>query len=154
MKKSSDLPVCSAVPQPLRHRVPQVGFLVTSKCNPVSPTGLHHTMRYNFDSLWDGRSGDRISAGGRGGGPRFSVPVQTGPEVQPVSYTMSTGSFQGVKRPRRVVDHPTPSSVEVKETEQLYLYSPSGTSWPVLGRTCALQYSFKNSRQQKHTAVQ
>ena len=30
---------------------------------------------------------------------------------------------------------PTPSSTEVKERAELYLYSPSGTSWPVLGRT-------------------
>ena len=28
-----------------------------------------------------------------------------------------------------------PSSAEVKERVQLYLYSPSGPSWPVLGRT-------------------
>ena len=28
---------------------------------------------------------------------------------------------------------PTPSSAEVKERVELYLYSPSGASWPVLG---------------------
>jgi len=28
---------------------------------------------------------------------------------------MGTGSFQGVKRPGRGVEHPTPSSAEVKE---------------------------------------
>jgi hypothetical protein len=28
-----------------------------------------------------------------------------------------------------------PSSGEVKERVELYLYSPSGPSWPVLGRT-------------------
>jgi len=33
-------------------------------------------------------------------------------------------SFQGVKRPGRGVDHPPPSSAEVKETVELYLYSP------------------------------
>jgi hypothetical protein len=60
--------------------------------------------------------------------------VQTGPEALPVSCTMGTGSlFQGVKRPERGVAHPTPSSVEVKERVELYLYSPSGPSWPVLG---------------------
>jgi hypothetical protein len=31
------------------------------------------------------------------------------------------------------VDHPTPPSAEVKERVELYLYSPSGPSWPVLG---------------------
>jgi hypothetical protein len=44
-------------------------------------------------------------------------------------------SFRGVKRPGRGVDHPPPSSAEVKERVQLYLYSPFGPSWPVLGRT-------------------
>ena len=28
---------------------------------------------------------------------------------------------------------PTPSSTKVKERVELYLYSPSGPSWPVLG---------------------
>jgi len=45
---------------------------------------------------------------------------------------MGTGSFPGVKRPGRGVDHPPPSSAEVKERVELYLYSPSGPSWPVL----------------------
>ena len=44
-------------------------------------------------------------------------------------------SFPGVKRPGRGVDHPHPSSPEVKERVELYLYSPSEPSWPVLGRT-------------------
>ena len=39
----------------------------------------------------------------------------------------------GKERPGRGVDHPAPSSAEVKERVALYLYSPSGTSWSVLG---------------------
>jgi hypothetical protein len=39
------------------------------------------------------------------GGARFSAPVQTGPGAHPASYTMGTGSFQGVKRPAQGVDH-------------------------------------------------
>ena len=70
-----------------------------------------------------------------GGGGRFSAPVQTGPRTHPASYTVGTGSFPGIKRPGRGVDHPSPSSVEVKERVELYLYFPSGPSWPVLGRT-------------------
>jgi len=48
----------------------------------------------------------RIESLGRGGGARFSAPVQTGPGAHPSSYTMGTGVFQGVKRPGRGVDHP------------------------------------------------
>ena len=42
-------------------------------------------------------------------------------------------SFPGVKRPGRGVDHRHPSRATVKERIGLYLYSPSGSSWPVLG---------------------
>jgi hypothetical protein len=62
-------------------------------------------------------------------GARFSA------RTQPVSYTIGTGSFPGVKRTARSVDHPPPSRAEVKERVELYLYSPSGPSWPVLGWT-------------------
>ena len=41
----------------------------------------------------------------------------------------------GVKLPGRGVDHPLPSSVEVKERVELYIYSPFGPSWLVLGWT-------------------
>ena len=66
-------------------------------------------------------------------GRDFSAPVQTGPGAYPASYTVGTASFPGVKRPGRDVDHPPPSSVEVKERVELYLYSPSGPSWPFKG---------------------
>jgi len=66
-------------------------------------------------------------------GATFSAPVQTGLGAHPTSYTMGTGSFSGVKRPGRGVDHPPSSSDEVKERVELYLYSLSGTSWPGKG---------------------
>jgi len=66
-------------------------------------------------------------------GARFSAPLQTGPEARPAFYTLGTGSCLGVKRLGHGVDHPPSSSAEVKERVELYLYSPSGTSWPVLG---------------------
>jgi hypothetical protein len=62
--------------------------------------------------------------------PHPSTPT-LGP-TQP-SYTMGTESFPEVKRPGRGVDHPPPSSAEVQERVQLYLYSTSGPSWPVIG---------------------
>jgi hypothetical protein len=48
-------------------------------------------------------------------------------------YNLYRVSFPGVKRPGRGVDHPPPSSARVKERVELYLYSPSGPSWPVIG---------------------
>jgi len=41
--------------------------------------------------------------------------------------------LEGAKRPEQGVDHPFPSSSEVKERLELYLYSPSGLSWYLLG---------------------
>jgi len=46
---------------------------------------------------------------------------------------MGAGSLSGIKRPGRGVDHPPPSSGEVQERVELYLCSPSGPSWPVVG---------------------
>ena len=66
-------------------------------------------------------------------GPDFPHPVQTGPGAHPASYTMGNGSFPGLKRPGRGVDHPPTSNAEVKERVELYLYSPSGPSCSVLG---------------------
>jgi hypothetical protein len=70
-------------------------------------------------------------------GARFFAPAQNGPGAHPASYKMGTVSFPGVQRPGRGVDHP-PSSAEFKERVQLYLYFPSGPSWPVLGRPLPL----------------
>jgi hypothetical protein len=52
---------------------------------------------------------------------RFSTPVQTGPGAQPASYTMRTGCVPGIKRPERGVEHPAPSSIEIKERVTLLL---------------------------------
>jgi len=54
-------------------------------------------------------------------GAGFSAPVHNGPGAHPASYTVGTGSFLGVKRPGRGVDHPLPSSAEVKERVELYV---------------------------------
>ena len=57
---------------------------------------------------------------------RFSAPVQAGLGAYLASCTMDTGSFPGVKRPGRGVDHPPPSSAEVKERVELYRFFPMG----------------------------
>jgi hypothetical protein len=71
-------------------------------------------------------------------GAIFSAPVQTGPGAHPASYTMGTGSFSRVMRPERGVNHTPLSIAEVKEGVELYLYSLSGPSWPVLGLSVCL----------------
>jgi hypothetical protein len=92
--------------------------------------------RHNFtfyitvgsDCLRVGRSGNRISMGAR-----FSATVQSGPGApSSLLYNGYWVSFSGVKRPGRGVDHTSPSSIEVKQGVEPYLYSPSGPSWLVL----------------------
>jgi len=75
-----------------------------------------------------GRSEHRIPLG-----RDFPHPSRSALGAHPASYTMDAGSFSGVKRPGRGVDHPPPSSADVKERVELYLYSNSGLSWPVIG---------------------
>ena len=69
---------------------------------------------------------------------RYSTPVQSGPGAHPASYTVVTWSLPGVKGVRTLCRPPTPFSPQVKERVELYLYSPSWPSWPVLGRTLPL----------------
>ena len=66
-----------------------------------------------------------------GGGRDFPHPSRPalGPTHPPVQWVPE------VKRPGRGVDHPPPSSAEVEGRAELYLYSPSGPSWPVIGWT-------------------
>ena len=97
-----------------------------------SDDGPEQLCRYS-DSLWAGQSGDRISVG-----TRFTAPVQTDPGAHPASYTVATRSFPEVERPGRDADSPSPSTAEVKETVELYICSPSGPSWPVVGWTSPL----------------
>jgi len=66
-------------------------------------------------------------------GARFCAPIQTSPEAHPASYTIGTGSFLGVKWPGHGVDHSPPTSTEVKGRVNVYIYSPSGPSSPVVG---------------------
>jgi hypothetical protein len=65
----------------------------------------------------------------------FPHPSRQALMAHPASYTMGTGFFPGVKRPGRDVGHPPTSSAEVKERVELYLYSSSGSSWPVIAWT-------------------
>jgi hypothetical protein len=97
--------------------------------------------RYS-NSLLAGRSGDRIPVGAR-----FSASVpdrSCGPSS--ILYNGYWISFSRVKRPGRDVNHRATSSAEVKERVELYIYSPSGPSWPLLGRN--LSFLFNTPREQ------
>ena len=67
--------------------------------------GLDNTVGIATSYGLDG-PGDRIPVGAR-----FSAHVQTGPGAHPASYSMSTGSFPGVKRPGvALTTHPLSSA--------------------------------------------
>ena len=73
---------------------------------------------YNVSSQ-DERSVDRIPVRAT-----FSLPVETAPVAHADSYTKGTGSFPGLTRSERGIDHPLPST-EVKERLELQFYSLS-----------------------------
>ena len=77
-------------------------------------------MRYS-DLLRGGRSGDRVLVEARFSHPSRPALGPTQPPIQ--GYRVS---FPGVKRPRRDVNHPPPSSAEVKERVELCPISTLG----------------------------
>ena len=89
-------------------------------------------------------------------GARFSAPVRTVPGAHPVSYTMGTRSPPWVKWPGHCVNHPHPSITKVKGRVELYLYSPSGPSCPVLGWTLSFRVEKTSSAvmRQSHIVCQ
>ena len=125
-------------------------YISCSSCHQNSVRFLFFPLPPSFslihptDSLRAGRSGDRIPMGAR-----FSAPVHTGTTDHPASYTMGSGSFLGVKRPRRDVNHPHPSSAKVEERVELYLFSPSRPSWSVLGLILPLTLPLRFGEQYK-----
>jgi hypothetical protein len=73
-------------------------------------------------------------------------PHPSRPSVGPTQtlYSGYRGSFLWIKRPGRGANYPPPSSADVKERVDLYLYFPSGSSWPVRGRP--LRWTLKCKR--------
>ena len=65
-----------------------------------------------------------------GGGRDFSESVQNGPAAHPVSHTMGTGTFPGVKRPRRGVDHPPHLAPRLKKEYSVISTPPVGLRSP------------------------
>jgi hypothetical protein len=72
--------------------------------------------------------------GSNPGGGGYFTPIQAVPGAHQASYRMGTGSFLVVNRPGCHINHPPLSSAEVSVRVELYLYSPSGPSWPLLGQ--------------------
>jgi hypothetical protein len=64
--------------------------------------------------------------------PHSSSPAMR-PTEPPIQWDRV--SFTGVQLSGRALDHPPQSSAEVKERLELYIYSSSGPSWPVLNFT-------------------
>ena len=116
--------------QDLQSRRKKAVGSVRRSTGPVQP--ISHTTSYSRDSSVGiatryGLDGPGIESRW---GKRFSAPVHA---AHSASCTMGTGSFPGVKRPRRCVDHPPPSSVEVEGRVELYIYSTYEPSSPVIG---------------------
>jgi hypothetical protein len=57
-----------------------------------------------------------------------------GSEAHPAACKLGTRSFPGGKAVEAWRWPPTPLSAEVKEKVELYLYSLSGSSWPIPGQ--------------------
>ena len=68
-------------------------------------------------------------------------PCPSTPTLEPTQSSVQyvPAFFPGLKRLERSVDHPPPSSAEVKERVELYRYSSAGPSWPILGLTSRLE---------------
>jgi hypothetical protein len=79
----------------------------TNKQASGTVTGPRWCSRYS-DSFWAGRSGDRIPVAAR-----FSA-----------CYTIGTGSFPGVKRQGRGVNHPPPRLATRLKKEYIYTSNP------------------------------
>jgi len=61
-------------------------------------------------------------------GTSITAHIQTGPGAQPGYQT----TLMDRKKPGRGFDQPPLPSAEVEERVELYLYTPSWPSWPVL----------------------
>ena len=94
-------------------------------CSWIHALHCHFILGRDRDLLRAGRSRNRIPVG-----VRFSATVLTCLGAHAAPYKVGT-----VKRPGLGLNHPPPSSAEVKERVELHSYFPSGTSWSVLGWT-------------------
>ena len=155
--RTRDLPTCSAVPQVYLECRYYRGYQLISKSkvmqkkgvwgDAIIPLVIHNLcIRANVGGeiqvqlcdplgtspwyLLSRRLGGSRSRFERFGHQKYMSPYRT----------MGAGHFPGVKRPERRAVHPPPSKCRGHERVGLYLYSPSGHSWPVIGRTFTFTY--------------
>jgi hypothetical protein len=97
--------------------------------------------------LWAGRSWVQTPVGGE------FFPTRPGQSWGPpiLLYNGWRVSFPGGKQLKWGIKYSPPSSAKVKERVQLYLYSLSGPSWPVIGWMLPLPYN--NSCQKYNPAT-
>jgi hypothetical protein len=111
------------------------GIGIRRSLTPIVPYAFFACICDNFifsnsDTVGSWRSGDRKGCGDE----IFSTrPDRPWGSSNPL-YVEHRVSLRWVKKPGRGFDHPPFSSVEVKENAKLYLYSPCGPTWSVLGR--------------------
>jgi len=89
----------------------------------VHNCGPGYLSRYS-DSLRAGRPVARIRVEAT-----YSASIHTGPEAYPAPYKISTGYIFRSKAAEVGLDYPRPSSADVQERVELYLYSSCGPSW-------------------------
>jgi hypothetical protein len=92
-------------------------------CGPDSSVGI--ATRYGLD-------GPRIKSRWGWDFPQPSRPA-LGPTQPPIQLYSGYRVFPGSKAAGAWCLPPTPSNVYIKERVELYLYSPSGSSWHVIG---------------------
>ena len=135
--------VIASILQWLNRRWRHVADIGNMRCEQIPPPsetprkmcGPGELSRYG-DSVRAGRSGDRIPVGGEIYHTRPDWPWGS-PSLLYNGYRVC---FPGVKRPGRGIDHPSPLSVEAKVRVELYIFSPSGPSWPVRGWAWPLRW--------------
>jgi hypothetical protein len=87
----------------------RTGYTVSSRSRVGRDSAVDIATRYGMDVL------------GLNPGGGFLAPVQTSPGTHPASYTMCTGSLQGIRRSGRAVNHPPHPQLRLKKIRAIRL---------------------------------